>query len=433
MVFDSLRRSAICFCVLRWCPDEWEQGMDVDIVVDHARLNEALSIIERVAGESSGVIINVNSYGVRRHVIVGLPDNDDGRSRFIEFDLQTYVVEGDLLLVSAAEILSDLRLEDGVPVPALRLDAALLIFRSILRRKDFKESWWRVVQQAALDAPCDLRSVLSGLIGVEMAERVVSLTKSANKPALLALREDLVHARLLSAPASAFPEGGALAGRLLKRVRWLLRPPGTLVCFVGPDGAGKTTIAKQVARALQRAPYPVRYLYCGKGGVAGGPEVSSGPLKLGAALIDLAKKLIKPRSGVMKTLWTTCALLRCLPRELWLYVRDIRPVLARNGIVLADRYYFDLFANVWQELPDWLATGLLQRMPRPDLTVHLVNRPEIVFSRKAERSIEEIEKCMKRLRAVGSRMPNWREIPTDEPVEQVAWSVIRDVMALRHS
>jgi thymidylate kinase len=83
--------------------------------------------------------------------------------------------------------------------------------------------------------------------------------------------------------------------------------------------------------------------------------------------------------------------------DYWLgFVFVLRPLLARAGLVIFDRYYHDLFVDPLRYRyggPMWLAKFVARLVPPPDLLFLVLDADdEVILSRKREVTLEELRR-----------------------------------------
>ncbi len=209
------------------------------------------------------------------------------------------------------------------------------------------------------------------------------------------------------------------------------------VALVGADGAGKTTIARQVTAVVPRA----RYLYMGvnleashvmlpstrlvleiKRAMGGRPDLS-------APRTDPTAPGARPR-GLLGTMRAEVRYANQIAEEwfrqlvAWYYLR-------RGSIVIFDRHFlWDYDASFSDPGADRalrmrrLHDRLLRRLyPRPDLIICLDAPAEVLHARKGEGSMEDRERRRREYLEFGARSDNFVVIDVDRPPEVV----IRDV------
>jgi len=77
------------------------------------------------------------------------------------------------------------------------------------------------------------------------------------------------------------------------------------------------------------------------------------------------------------------------------FLIQVLPFVAKNGLVIFDRYYYDLLVDQKRfrmNLPQNLIKFFSHFIPKPDLIFFLDTNPEIAFARKRELNIKELER-----------------------------------------
>jgi thymidylate kinase len=182
--------------------------------------------------------------------------------------------------------------------------------------------------------------------------------------------------------------------KYIRILRAVLNPPGILIATAGPDGAGKSTLLGRVGAVLSETFYPIKKQYMGW-----------------KYFILPTKRLLRrlqntlPRSGGGRKStsgpvqdnhpsWAHNFSVLHYLLDLWArYLLEIRPVLARGGLVLCDRYFFDfLVQDVWICRNFWARRILSAMTPQPSVAILLSGDPEAIAARKRENSTAETQR-----------------------------------------
>lgn len=213
------------------------------------------------------------------------------------------------------------------------------------------------------------------------------------------------------------------------------------IAIVGPDGVGKTTITK---RLVASSIYPFKYIYMGNNIQACNFALPT------TRLVEWIKKWMdknwndSPQAatdnvngrGAEKLrkgrLWAAARLVNRLAEE-WYRQLLCWSYEWRGYLVLYDRHFvLDFVGDVSdarrQSLSERIHRWCLERFyPRPDLVIFLDAPIEILYARKPEWPIEELDRRRQILNAAGRRVPNVFRIDATQPLDAVYGQVTKTI------
>ena len=195
--------------------------------------------------------------------------------------------------------------------------------------------------------------------------------------------------------------------RILRRTpfrpRWLARPArpptaGGLVALTGPDGVGKTTVARALLDDHEGPTGYVHFRPPTRGALEPGPPAHSVPSP--------------PKDFGPERWWNVAGGWARLGRSFvrfWAgYLGTVRPAVRRGALVVADRWVYGYVVQPRALKfygPDWLARLVVAWMPRPDAVAVLLAPPAVVQARKDELTLPEIE----------AELARWRDFHLHDP------------------
>lgn len=167
-----------------------------------------------------------------------------------------------------------------------------------------------------------------------------------------------------------------------------------LICFMGIDGSGKTTLAKELVKASEAQGIRYRYVW------GNAQPIFLRPLRALAHLTILrkadmkkdnsnyerAKEEASTKFGFVSRIYS---LVLILDYFIWLFIKVRLPLIMGKKII-CDRYVFDVAVNLHflnkSLYPDskQLVHFFLRYFPSPDLLFFIDISPEVAFLRKAD-------------------------------------------------
>lgn len=364
VAFRALDASSVPWCVLRGEDELAEAEGDVDLLMDtHAfvRAGEALSALGFARVPAPG-------RGPHRFLVAYDEDGD----RWLKLDVVLELAYGSYQELvapgAAAAVLSRRRREGMLWLPSPHDAFWTLLLHALLDRSGVRDHDVERLSQLAGAAgdgpPPELRGILraddEGAVAALAATRALSGLNavSARTRAAVARRHRARIARHRLA-------------RHLARRSGLLGRRGIVVALLGPDGAGKSSLAGGIAGAF---PVSVHRVY---GGLYARGRRTRIPV--------FGRIAQSVRLGL-----------------------EARAARVRGRVVVFDRHPYD--ALVAPRRPVGLTRRVRRRLlarsaVRPDLVLLLDASSEVLFARKAEHDVEELERQRRSYRALEAQLP----------------------------
>ncbi len=220
------------------------------------------------------------------------------------------------------------------------------------------------------------------------------------------------------------------------------------VALIGPDGSGKTSIAKQLVESL---PVPIKYLYMGVSIESSNIALPTSRLAHHLKVRRYKRSLkregqvvpenvtlhdVKHRVDRRGKLGATARLLSRIAEE------SFRQLVSwtysiRGYVVLYDRHFlFDICAPpssaADRRLTDRIHQWFLRRVyPKPSLVIFLDAPPEVLYARKQEVPEDYLQRDREALLANRQYAKHFIRVDATQPLDQVV-AVVTDIIMQHH-
>jgi thymidylate kinase len=273
-------------------------------------------------------------------------------------------------------------------------------------------------------------AALAGILPADAAAAVDAAARTGQWDAVTGRLSELTAAMTGHADRESFAarlrQRAADLRRLLGR---LWRPTGMSIVFLGPDGAGKSSVISRVSAELAQGFRRIDYRHLRPPLFSRDGDAASDATAAAQIVID---PHARPARGVAGSL---AKLLHfwggyLLGGMLWLYPRRVC-----SRLVIFDRYYHDILADPrryrYRATPAlaWLAGLLARRLPSPDLIFVLDAAPEILQARKQEVPPAESARQRQAYLDIARDFAGVRVIDAGQPLERVVAEVLAQVVA----
>jgi len=378
LAFRLLEEQGIRYCVLHsWESLPEELPSDLDLAI-HPRDRSKLTDVFRAVREAGYQVVQCLNYAVGGYgLFIFWFEGNIPRS--VTIDIICEHRRGGFILSSGEELVAGRRQYEmfWVPDPAVE-------FRYLLAKKTLKGrvpgNQARRLRALVKDLGRTHAEAIAGtLFGKEWQGPVVdACTDGSIADLLKRMCGPLCWATLRHSPFSPIRN---LAGEALRGIHRWFQFTGVFVAILGPDGVGKSTLVGQLVDGLRPGFRRHRVFHWR-------PEWLF-PQQDRDAVTDPHRLSQRPLS------LSVLVLLGLLLDFLLGYWFVIRPLLARSGLVVFDRYYDDLLVDSKRYRyggPRWLAEFVGRLIPKPDLILILDAPEQITLSRKQEVPLEELQR-----------------------------------------
>lgn len=311
--------------------------------------------------------------------IVLFGHDDAGNPAHVALDISTDVTLNDRTFFSADQVLASRRRHDEFWVPAPAVEFTCTLLRRLAKRK-LTDAHAARLSTLYREAPAEITELLTRHMttrdAVSIEQAAASGDWSVVSQGLAAHRRRVMTSALLRRPLAV---ACTAVDRVSRRAWRHLRPRhGLHVVFLGPDGAGKSSVVRAVRERLgpaffattQRS-FPPALLNRGDPNSTTCPHAEPPRSALSSAIRAVAYWWVYHAPGHLLT---------------------VRRDLARGRLVLHDRHLMDVQVDPRRYRyagPAWVARLVCRFTPKPDLVVVLDAPADVIQSRKQEVELSE--------------------------------------------
>jgi len=437
-LLDAVDEAGVPYCVLRNHEKLPEHvGHDVDILVAENARRRFGAVLNRILAENQWQRIRfVARFGQEKHFVV----DKRGGSEVLHLDIFYRLHWKGIPLVPGRRILGRAVRRRGLRVASPADAAAVSLLKELLQSGRLRQKTRRYVHAYATEDPAGFGSALGSCLPDDLVTR---LADGVRNSAWGAVESQCGAAR------SAVARGALRRSLVDQCCRWAeflwlhvreraWAGTGLAIVMVGPDGSGKTTVARALEELLPRRElfHAARY-YHARFGIL--PELKTFKRILGRPARRAEEGMPPPSPNARGAMGALRALtymvyysLDFLLGRFVLYRRKMR-----SELVLFDRYFYDYaIQETFRRVPMWLVLLLSGLAPSPDLVIYLDCPAQSIRRRKQELSVREIlwqqDRCRKLLRRARHAFRVRSDMPFEEEIAAIRMKVF-DRMGRLHT
>ena len=214
--------------------------------------------------------------------------------------------------------------------------------------------------------------------------------------------------------------------RLWFRIKY---PVGMCIVLLSPDGGGKSSIHERIAETCWGPFFGISKMYFR-------PHLLTNPGMLNP-LNPVPESSDNPDPHGKKPNGFLKSLVRFLYYNIDFilgYHILVRKRCIQKQLVVFDRYYYDYFVDMKRyrySLPKWMPELFAKTIPTPDLVFILDGTAEVLYERKKELPIDEIQRQITEYRKIKSKYDNAILVNVYNPLDDVVYDVTRHIIQLK--
>ncbi len=321
----------------------------------------------------------------------------------VSFDIQFGGVHwNDMCYLDEKYLLANRIKKDFFYAPSISDRYIMLLLHSLLGKRRFKPEYREFLEQHKEQAanPYVLERA-AGIFGVALARQMMHDAGHCKFQALVRKKYYYISYFIFS----SWKRMGIFFPLILRWLRWK-RPfsPYPLVSFIGPDGAGKSTLAQGLQPYLAAQGRRAAIVYTGRGKGQLLPVRRIGNLyksqerKKDAARHAEKTPADKPGRKLLYSLWSLVTAADLALRYAFL----IFPRRRFRRWVITDRYTSDLL--LMEHVPVRLKKFLASFFPLPTITFYVYQDAEVLHERRPAESLEGLQKQLRQFEEIRQRM-----------------------------
>lgn len=428
-LFQSFHDNNIEYCVLRGYEKlpVVNKGGDIDLLINRKQRSDAEAAILTVLKALGFQLFQK----IDRQYVVSY---DIFKDQFILridywFDFEYLGA----LYFTSEHVLSYKRRHRDFYIPAQAHEALIVWLQNLLYGGKIKSSYTELINKAVSEDSELFYKELLRLFGKKLGEQIWQCLVSRDLNATLKLRGPIYsivrNRNVVSDPIRYFKRR---LNFYIKHMKIWLMPPGVMVVFLGPDGCGKTTVASRVFEIIGNLTHSdTSKIYHLRPGYFPPLARLMHPRKWGKPYPNITR-VEDPHAAEPSGTWMSFMRLVYYLMDYTLgYYLKTRAELIRGGFLVFDRYYYDYIVDQTRmriKLPKGLLRLFLPIIPRPSITIYLDAPPELLYKRKQELPLAELQRQTKEFRELIEKLPNAYIIDASKPLEQVTSEAIRLIL-----
>jgi len=429
-LFNQLADANIRYCVLHsyeTLPHLTERVSDIDICID-ASERKVDEVVHKFASREHLLIVLKLHYDIPSAFFYVLQAPDKS---IIKLDFLNDRTGTNSYVLTNKELLLDTRFYRSFRVPNPAMEALYLLIKKTKKGRILTCHQKRLIELYG-ESRQEIEQLVKRYFGsryVSVVEKLLHASEENEKKVLLkSLKKAIILKQTIRKPWKWPLIILSQTSRIVNRI---IHPSGILVCFLSPDGGGKSSVAKMLERNISGIFRRSKYLHWRPNLL---PQLRALFQRSGDEFVF---PVTNPHAST-KRRNRAASLFR------WLYYSadyilgyylKLLPMKVRSTVILMDRYYYDIIVDPLRygfKLPTWLLKFMLPFIPKPDVVIYLDNTPQGLYARKQELSIGELERQVTVWREFISLLPNARIMTTDRPLDDVvkeAASIVLDARA----
>ena len=425
-IFDCLNRENIIYIILRNYDELPESvGHDIDILVSEDDITRfSIILVETARIDGWFLVQSANRSSFKSFFFVPIPFslNKNG----LKIDVWSPISWRGLTWIDSEIALNTRSYNaNGFYIPSPGVEAASLLLKDLLQHGKINAKYFEKIQEQSIMDPETFRKVLQKPFGQSLSDQLLIAAQERKwnelEIATNSIRNSLVKKSIIDAPFRAFKNTLKFIFGHLNA--FIYGNNNLFICFIGPDGSGKTTLSFKIRDALIDIFENISY-YHGHYGFL--PELKT--FHPSASLNE------KTKNSSHYSQKEPSSVIYCL--LMFYYAIDYMMLYPRaffkknkSELIIFDRYFYDYLI---QPTPFKISGSLFHLIakvvPSPDILIYLKSPAQLIYKRKPELTISEISRQSVICDQIVAELPNTFSIDNSDSLENVTSEIINTIL-----
>lgn len=427
-IFEYFNNLQIAYCVMNNYENMPETiPTDVDIAIDKKTFKKLDSILINIASKFNVEIVQKIWHGYYKCAYILSPLSIDERFRLQLDFFVDFSAKGFPNLLANSLLLDKRKKYRNFFIPTAEIELPFIVMRRIVKndlKKEHIENMKRLFEQDSINTKKNLINVFGEAAGNSIIESIENEDRQMFQNRIKEYRNALKKWSRKNTPFEyMFKYAIYQFRRIINR---LSHPIGFMVVLLGPDGSGKSTIARLTLERVSGSFHGGRIQYWR-------PYLlpAMGKLKFWNPSKEIAtnpRPHDHPKQNRFKSLLRFFYYLAdyLIGHPIKIYWAKVK-----KNIIIFDRYYYDYLVDLFRyqfNIPNWLPKLFLPIIPVPDLTIYLDAEPEELHKRKQELSLHELKRQVEEFKRVLPQIPNSITVSTDKPINKIVKEISYQIL-----
>ena len=418
--FTELERKKIRYCVLRNIEEVVSgDAHDIDFTVEITRLKDAANILKQIASDR-GWIQHVGTGDIKDKSNIKCMhfykcDDKKQKIEIAHFDIfPVFAWEGRQIL-NNEQLLNEAIPYMGIYKASDAVESVTKLFIRLLHNGAIKDKYKPAIKATFTQRKEEVIRLMEHFLSYDLAKEVAEMVISEQWESINKNRKVLV---------SCIKNKVKKRSKLKYLISKIVRRSGIMVAFEGTDGSGKSTIIEGLSDILANS-FPkdmTDYYHWRPGFIKRETRVKDG--KIVVVNDPHAKKPYGRVKSFAKFMFFNLDYILG-------YWMKIRIQLSKGHLVIFDRYYYDYYLDKLRyrlTISDNTLNFFKFIIPKPDVTFLLIGDAKVLYERKKEISVEEIEEQLKRIQYCEKWFHNTCIIDVNQNIDTVRYHAAKKIL-----